>query len=87
MFEYIYSGTPFLTTKLEGIPSEYWEYVYTLKDDSPQVIASEINDVLNNSHHDESKITLSRMFIRTTKGKVAQGLKLLNFLKLICAEK
>lgn len=87
MFEYIYSGTPFLTTKLEGIPSEYWEYVYTLKDDSPQVIASEINDVLNNSHHDKSKITLSRMFIKTTKGKVAQGLKLLNFLKLICAEK
>ena len=29
-FEYMVSGTPFFTTKLEGIPSEYYNYLYCI---------------------------------------------------------
>lgn len=40
IFEYMLSGTPVVMTKLEGIPSEYFKYVYTICESSPEEIAN-----------------------------------------------
>lgn len=37
--EYMVSGTPLLTTKLPGMPKEYYRYVYLLEDESSNGIA------------------------------------------------
>lgn len=36
-FEYMASGTPVLMTRLPGIPNEYFDYVYTIDNETPPV--------------------------------------------------
>lgn len=38
MFEYMASGTPVITTRLEGIPDEYYQYVVTMENNSVETI-------------------------------------------------
>lgn len=45
--EYMVSGTPLMTTKLPGIPKEYYPYIYLLEDESPEGIARRLNEILN----------------------------------------
>lgn len=45
--EYMLSGTPFLTTRLPGIPDEYFNYLYVIDDDSPIGIAKSIDSFFN----------------------------------------
>lgn len=44
-FEYLYSGTPFVTTELEGVPKEYKEHLFNTENNSPQAIAKVINEI------------------------------------------
>ncbi len=44
--EYMLSGTPLLTTELEGIPKEYFEYAFSTKNNSPDVLGRAIEKVL-----------------------------------------
>lgn len=43
--EYMLTGTPVLTTKLPGMPEEYYPYVYLLEDESPEGIANELKKI------------------------------------------
>lgn len=45
--EYMLSGTPLLTTKLLGIPDEYFDFVYVLKDDKKEDIAYQVETILS----------------------------------------
>ncbi len=45
--EYMVSGTPMLTTKLPGMPQEYFPYVYTFEDESATGIAKKLKQVLS----------------------------------------
>ena len=45
------SGTPLLTTKLPGMPEEYYPYVYLIEDESVDGYAKALKDAL--SHSDE----------------------------------
>ena len=45
--EYMVSGTPVLTTKLPGMPKEYYEYVFLIEDDSQEGIKNALQLVLN----------------------------------------
>jgi len=87
MFEYIYSGTPFLTTKLNGIPNEYWEYVRPLNDNAPQTIAESILKILKEDCDNQERIQSCRIFVEKNKGKVEQGRKLFDFLQSLLIEK
>lgn len=49
--EYMASGTPLLTTKLPGMPEEYYPYVYLIEDESVDGYAKALKDAL--SHSDE----------------------------------
>ena len=59
--EYMLSGTPLLTTRLPGMPQEYYPYVYLFGEESAEAYSNRIKDVLS-SPIDEL----------TKKGKEAQ---------------
>ncbi len=81
-FEYLYSGTPFITTKLEGVPKEYSQYLYETKDDKPESVAKMINKILAT---DKQKLKiqgeLARTFVRCNKSKEKQSELLSEFLQ------
>lgn len=46
--EYMASGTPLASTKLDGIPEEYDEYILWLKDETVKGIGTELNRIMLN---------------------------------------
>lgn len=83
-FEYMVSGTPFLTTKLEGIPKEYYEYLYTMDDNNPITIANRIKEILKlNMKINDELGQRAREFIINEKDKKAQSEKIRSFLELL----
>lgn len=80
-FEYMVSGTPFVTTKLEGIPEEYGNYIFftEYKDD---VIIKKIEEILQK---DEKELELlgekAREFVIKNKSAVKQVGSINEFLK------
>ena len=40
------SGTPILTTKLPGMPSEYYDYVYLLEDETEDSMAAALTTIM-----------------------------------------
>ena len=49
ILEYMVSGTPVLTTRVGGMPVEYYDYFYFIDDESPEGIAETIEKTLNKS--------------------------------------
>ncbi len=81
-FEYMASGTPFLTTKLQGIPEEYYKYLYTIESNEPSVIAKNIKKIFEISNEENECFGLNaREFVLTNKNKIVQSDKLYKFLK------
>lgn len=78
--EYMVSGTPLLTTKLPGIPEEYFEYVYTFEDEDVNGMKKSLEKTLNDSEL-EIKGQNARKFVLDYKNNILQGKKILNFLK------
>ncbi|WP_027097183.1 glycosyltransferase [Clostridium paraputrificum] len=46
ILEYMSSGTPILTTRVGGMPKEYYEYCYFIDDESPEGIAEAIKNTI-----------------------------------------
>ena len=44
--EYLASGTPVLMYELPGIPSEYFQYCYILRDFSVSALANKIEEII-----------------------------------------
>lgn len=44
--EYMLSGTPLLTTKLPGIPAEYYPYLFLCEDNDPQLLKAALEKAL-----------------------------------------
>lgn len=79
--EYMASGTPVLTTKLPGIPEEYFRYVYTFEDESIEGMASEINRILSMSIDDLWEFgDKAREFIIKNKNNIIQTQKIYEFI-------
>lgn len=72
--EYMTSGTPVLTTKLPGMPKEYYNYVYLIEDESSEGIAKELREVLNKSKEELYQKGLSaKQFVLEYKNNVKQA--------------
>lgn len=66
--EYMVTGTPLMTTRLPGIPDVYFDYVYTIDEDSPEGIAKSIDAFFDlNIVERISKGELARNFILENK--------------------
>lgn len=81
--EYMACGTPLLTTKLPGIPDEYYEYCYTLDDETVDGVNKSLENILS-LPQDEllTKGKEAMNFIFSNKIAGIQGNKIIEFLSV-----
>jgi glycosyltransferase involved in cell wall biosynthesis len=81
--EYMVSGTPLLTTKLPGMPNEYYPYVYFFDDESEFGIYSKLKEILNIPQFDLHAFGFrAKDFVLTEKNNLVQAKKLISLLRL-----
>jgi len=80
--EYLSSGTPMIGYQLEGIPSEYYKYIYTPSGMKAEEMASLIDEVLSKPLEELRERALSaRRFISDNKSAKVQVEKIINFIE------
>ena len=80
--EYMASGTPVLTTKLPGMPKEYYPYVHFIEEESAAGIAAALKTVLAASDEELfQKGQKARNFVLDGRNNVVQAKKLLKMLE------
>ena len=79
--EYMLSGTPLLTTKLKGIPSEYFDYLFLSPDNSVKNLSLAISDAFLRTD-DEMRMLgeNAKRFITEQKNAKKQTARILDFL-------
>lgn len=81
MFEYMASGTPVLTTRLEGIPEEYYEFVYSIDGYDTAKIANKLKEILEKDNMELTQLgSKAREFIlnkKTSKNQVNQVIQII----------
>ena len=81
IIEYMYSGTPLLTTRLEGIPSEYFDYVFSAPDNTaPYFDAAMQEALLLSDDLLKEKGWKARQFVVKEKNAKKQSEKILRFI-------
>ena len=79
--EYMASGTPLLTTKLPGIPSEYNDFLYYFDDESTDGFTNTINRILQyNLHELRKKGMQAQDFVFKNKNSRVQTAKIIKML-------
>ncbi len=79
--EYMVSGTPLLTTKLPGMPKEYYPYVFLFEEETIESYAQTIKSVLTNS--DEYLVDFgmkAKNFVLKEKNNIIQTKRIIYFL-------
>lgn len=80
--EYMVSGTPLLTTKLPGMPKEYYKYIYFINNETSDGIAKELRNILNTSFEEREALGKeARKFVLEKKNNLVQSEKIMRFLK------
>jgi len=80
--EYMASGTPVLTTRLPGMPKEYYPYVDFIEEESAAGIAAALKTVLSASDEELfAKGNAARAFVLDGRNNVVQAEKLLRMLE------
>lgn len=82
--EYMVSGTPIVTTRLAGIPSDYEPYIYTFDEETIEGYSTTLGKILNKS--DEELITFgarAQQFILQNKNAKVQVKKLIDMINKI----
>lgn len=81
LFEYMVSGTPVFTTALDGIPPEYYEYMFSSESYDDLQLSYELDLILNKTPGELNDISYkSSEFILNNKTSGVQGKKILDFL-------
>lgn len=83
--EYMASGTPVLTTPLQGMPQEYNDYVYLFEDESVDGMTRTIENLLKLDKRElHDKGIIAKKFVLKEKNNVAQGMQLINMILEDC---
>lgn len=83
-FEYLASGTVFLTTDLPGIPAEYKEYLFTIEGNSVEEVKRGLEQVLALSQREREAFgQRARAFVLSQKNKQMQSEKFADFLNAL----
>lgn len=78
--EYMSSGRPLITTKLGGIPEEYYKYCFVFDEETPQQMAEKLYSVLNMSEKELAEIgERAYKFVGKNKNNRIQAEKLWKF--------
>ena len=81
------SGTPLLTTKLPGMPKEYYDYVYFFEDESEEGMQRAFESVLSKDAGELHAYGLrAKEFVMNEKTNVRQAEKLLDFARTLRGE-
>ena len=84
VMEYMASGTPLLTTRLPGIPDEYFEHLYTIGDCSAEGIAKAISDVMaTDAEKRENLGAGAKEFVLREKNNVKQAERIISLIEEI----
>lgn len=80
--EYMVSGTPVMTTRLPGMPRDYYPYVYLIEDEDTQGIAECFRKVLSLSDEElDQKGESAKQFVLDEKNNVVQAEKVIGLIK------
>lgn len=80
--EYMVSGTPILTTPLQGMPKEYYDYVYIFEDESIIGMSNTIAKILSKSKEElHAKGLKAKEFVIKEKNNFVQARRLFEFLE------
>lgn len=82
LFEYMASGRPVISCRLDGIPSEYYDYFLPLHEVTPDGISEAIKKVANMT--EEERVLLgnnARAFVINKKNKYVQSKKMMDFIE------
>jgi len=86
-FEYMVSGTPYLTTRIMGIPDEYYKYLYIAEDFSVVAIKQKLQEILSKPQRELDKFGLNaRQFVLENKNSEIQVKKIINHINRINLE-
>lgn len=76
------SGTPLLTTKLAGMPKEYYPYVYLIEEESKEGFEIALKTLFSKSSQELYHFgMISKKFVLDHKNNVTQATKFYSFLK------
>lgn len=82
IFEYMVSGNPVLSTKIKGIPDEYFDYMVALPDIKPETLAKKITEIAEMPKEERDVLgKVASEFIINNKNNVVQTKKMIKFLK------
>ena len=82
------SGTPLLTTKLPGMPKDYYPYVYFFEDESEEGMLGAFRTVLSKSDEElHSFGANAKAFVMEKKTNLVQAKKLIEFINSTFGEK
>lgn len=80
--EYMLSGTPLLTTKLKGIPEEYYNYVFTAESNQADALAEGMKRALQQTEEERNAFGLeAQRYIVAQKNAASQSARILAFLE------
>lgn len=81
--EYMVSGTPVLTTKLAGMPNEYYEYVYLFDDETEEGFVNSLSTILSLSDGELIENgKKAKEFVLNYKNNLIQTLKVINMINV-----
>lgn len=81
IIEYMSSGTPTVLTRLQGIPEEYFTYVYILENETAMGIKYLIEKILSDSDKERHRIgQTAKEFVLTKKNEKVQAEKIIKFI-------
>lgn len=81
--EYMVSGTPILTTKLPGMPEEYYKYIYVINDETVDGLADDLSYLLNKSSEElYIKGKKAKEFVLKNKNNIIQAKKIIELITM-----
>lgn len=83
MFEYMMSGRPVITSKLNGLNNEYLDHLFVFNEETPQAFAEKINEVFELPEKEIVELAIgAKNFIEKKKNWKVQVDRIIEFLLL-----
>lgn len=82
IFEYMVSGNPVLSTRINGIPDEYFDYIIPLDSLDATYLKKKILEVASMSKDEREKLgAQAKSFVLNEKNNIKQAEKIIKFIK------
>lgn len=84
MLEYMVSGTPVATTRLTGIPEQYWSYLYPIAHGAPHTLAQQLSAILDLDPDERRAVgDEARQFVLRRTSARTQGKKIHDLVRTV----